>query len=230
MATVATHFGSPPPPPPRGCRRRGAAFPAGARRAAAAARGRIRSLRNISCLVSQTAKAPVSGPEPSSSKEGVNEIIDAVEVESTATGASFLAKGAVAISVAATVTVILLLMKQPSSGPSFSLPQIVDASAQSDAAAATIGYTFSLFGKKVIIPEYTPGWVYFCLLMTAGFGLFISEEALNVWLAVGFALRERPVVALASVAAAVGICTVFPYAAAACTALFLYLRRREPSS
>ncbi|KAF8783696.1 hypothetical protein HU200_000376 [Digitaria exilis] len=357
MATVATHFGSPPPPPPRGCRRRGAAFPAGARRAAAD----NYSLRNISCLVSQTAKAPVSGPEPSSSKEGVNEIIDAVEVESTATGASFLAKGAVAISVAATVTVILLLMKQPSSGPSFSLPQIVDASAQSDAAAATIGYTFSLFGKKVIIPEYTPGWVYFCLLMTAGFGLFISEEALNVWagislartlsldgtwqslvnsfsanssyivstvlwiywgvclsdmipfflgklfrqtkasedisskigigkgkasnisravqkyrnlvgfverfsigarnptaflagalcvpadcffagvcfgclftlplqLAVGFALRERPVVALASVAAAVGICTVFPYAAAACTALFLYLRRREPSS
>jgi hypothetical protein len=39
------------------------------------------------------------------------------------------------------------------------LPQIMDASTQSDTAAAAIGYTFSLFGKKVIIPEYTPGYV-----------------------------------------------------------------------
>jgi len=313
------------------------------------------SLRSLSCVVSRTAKASVSRAEPSPGGEDANEIIDAVEVVSTTPGASFLAKAAVAIGIAATVTVISLIMKQPSSGPSFSLPQIVDASAQSDAAAATIGYTFSAFGKKVLIPEYTPGWVYFCLLMAAGFGLFISEEALNVWagislartlsldgtwqslvnsfsanapyivstvlwiywgvcisdmipfflgklfrktkasenisskigigkekvlsvsravqkygnligfverfsigvrnptaflagtlgipadcyfagvccgclftlpiqLAVGFVLRERPVVA------AVGVCTAFPYAAAACTALFLYLRRRESSS
>ncbi|RLN07860.1 hypothetical protein C2845_PM11G00620 [Panicum miliaceum] len=294
MATVATHFGPLPLPPPRLCRRGRAAFPAGARRSAAAARGRIRSLRSLSCLVSRTAKASVSraGPSPAPVGEDANE---AVEVVSTTPGASLLAKVAVAIGIAATVIAISLVMKQPSSGPSFSLPQIVDASAQSDAAAATIGYTFSVFGKKVIIPEYTPGWVYFCLLMSAGFGLFISEEALNVWigignekalsvsravqkygnligfverfsigvrnptaflagalgipadcyfagvclgclftlpiqLAVGFVLRERPVVALASVAAAVGICTAFPYAAAACTALFLYLRRRESSS
>jgi len=53
---------------------------------------------------------------------------------------------------------------------------------------------------------------------------------LPIQLAVGFVLRERPVVALASVAAAVGVCTAFPYAAAACTALFLYLRRRRESS
>ncbi|RLM79602.1 uncharacterized protein C2845_PM12G05140 [Panicum miliaceum] len=331
MATVATHFGPLLPPPPRLCRRGRAAFPAGARRSAAAARGRIRSLRSLSCLVSRTAKASVSRAEPSPAPGGedANDITDAVAVVSTTPGASFLAKVAVGIGIAATVIVISLIMKQPSSGPSFSLPQIVDASAQSDAAAATIGYTFSVFGKKVIIPEYTPGWVYFCLLMSAGFGLFISEEALNVWvcplywgvcisdmipfflgklfrqtkasenisskigignekalsvsrvvqkygnligfverfsiglrnptaflagalgipadcyfagvclgclftlpiqLAVGFVLRERPVVALASVAAAVGVCTVFPYAATACTALFLYLRRRESSS
>ncbi|KAK3156209.1 hypothetical protein QOZ80_2AG0104270 [Eleusine coracana subsp. coracana] len=328
MATVATHFGFRPPAPPpryRSCRR--AAFPA------VASWGRVRrnSWRNLSCLVSGTAKASVSsiGPSAAPGGEDVNEIIDAVETESTAPG------------------------------PSLSLPQIIDA--QSDAAAATVGYTFYLFGKKVIIPEYTPGWVYFLLLMAAGFGLVISEEALNVWvgislgrtlcfdgtwqslvnsfsanasyiistvlwiywgvcisdmipfflgklfrktgvsadignkigigkekvqsitrgvqkygnligfverfsigvrnptsflagalgisadcyfagvccgclftlpiqLAIGFALRERPLVALASVAAAVGICTMFPYAAAACTALFLYLRRRKSSS
>lgn len=300
----------------------------------------------------------MSGAEPSAGGDDASEVVDVLEVEPSNPGASFLAKVAVALGVAATVTAISIFMKQPSSAPSFSMPQIVDAYAQSDAATATIGYTFSLFGKKVIIPEYTPGWVYFWLLMAAGFGLFISEEALNVWvgislsrtlcldgtwqslvnsfsmnasyiistvlwvywgvcisdmvpfylgklfrqtrasediysklgigkekavsvsravqkygnligfverfsigvrnptsflagavgvsadcyfagvccgclftlpiqLALGFLLRERPVVALASVAAAVGIWTVFPYAAAACTALFLYLRQRK---
>lgn len=303
----------------------------------------------------------MSGAGPSIGSEEANEVINAVEVESTTPGASFFAKVSVTIGIAATVTVILLVMRQPSSGPSFSLPRIVDASMQSEAAATTVGYTFSLFGKKVIIPEYTPGWVYFWLLVAAGFGLFISEEALNVWagislgrtlcldgtwqslvnsfsanapyiastvlwiywgvcisdmvpfymgklfrqtrasenisskigigkekalsmsravqkygnligfverfsigirnpiaflagalgipadcflagvcfgclftlpiqLAVGFVLRERPIVALASVAAAVGVWTALPYAAAACTALFFYLRRRESSS
>ncbi|KAJ1278257.1 hypothetical protein BS78_04G065800 [Paspalum vaginatum] len=354
MATVATRFGSPPPPPlPRPRPRRRAAFLAGV------ARGRIRrnSLCNLSCSVSRTTKVLVSGAGPSADGEDVNEVIDA---ESTIPGGSFFSKVAIAVGIVATATVISLVMRQPSSGPSFSLPQIVDASTQSE-AAATIGYTFSLFGKKVIIPEYTPGWVYFLLLMAAGFGLFISEEALNVWagislartlcldgtwqslvnsfsanasyivstvlwiywgvcisdmvpfyigklfrqtraskdisskigigkekalsisqavqkygnligfverfsigvrnataflagasgisadcffagvcfgclftlpiqLAVGFVLRERPVVALASVAAAVGIWSILPYAAAACTALFFYLRRRESSS
>ncbi|KAL6888394.1 hypothetical protein ACP4OV_009420 [Aristida adscensionis] len=379
MATVAGLFGSRPPQPPAPPRARSrpgrrAVFPAGAARARARARrvpdvscDRI-SLGNLSCSVSWTGKAAVSsGAEPSSGGGDVEEIIDAMKVESTTPGTSFLTKVAVAVGVASMVTVISLLMKQPSSGPSFSLPQIVDASAQSDAAAATIGYTFSLFGKKVIIPEYTPGWVYFWLLIAAGFGLFISEEALNVWvcplcwvgislartlcldgtwqslvnsfstnssyiistvlwvywgvcisdmipfylgkffrqtkasgdissmigigkekalsisqgvqkygnligfverfsigvrnptaflagalgisadcyfagvccgclftlpiqLAVGFFLREQPVVALASVAAAVGIWNVFPYAAAASTALFLYLRQRKSSS
>lgn len=300
----------------------------------------------------------MSGAEPSAGGDDASEVVDVLEVEPSNPGASFLAKVAVALGVAATVTAISIFMKQPSSVPSFSMPQIVDAYSQSDAATATIGYTFSLFGKKVIIPEYTPGWVYFWLLMAAGFGLFITEEALNVWvgislsrtlcldgtwqslvnsfsmnasyiistvlwvywgvcisdmvpfylgklfrqtrasediysklgigkekalsvsravqkygnligfverfsigvrnptsflagavgvsadcyfagvccgclftlpiqLALGFLLRERPVVALASVAAAVGIWTVFPYAAAACTALFLYLRQRK---
>uniref|UniRef100_A0A0A9DCA2 Uncharacterized protein n=1 Tax=Arundo donax TaxID=35708 RepID=A0A0A9DCA2_ARUDO len=156
MATVATHSRAPPPAPPHRPRsRRRAAFPAGAARA----RIRRNSLRNSSFLVSRTAKASVSRAGSSAGGEDVNEIIDAVEVEYTTPGASFLAKVAVAIGVMATATVISLFMKQPSSGPSFSLPQIVDASAQSDAAAVTIGYTFSMFGKKVIIPEYTPGYV-----------------------------------------------------------------------
>ncbi|KAF0935541.1 hypothetical protein E2562_034329 [Oryza meyeriana var. granulata] len=185
MATVTGRFGSPPPLPPPRIRRR-ATFYAGARRSAA--RGRITSSRNFSCVDSCTAKASASGAEPSPAGGGedASEIIDAMEVRSSSPAASFLAKVALALGVAATATVISLFMKQPSSGPSFSLPQIIDASAQPD-AIATIGYTFPLFGKKVIIPEYTPGWVYFWLLMAAGFGLFISEEALNVWVGISLA-------------------------------------------
>ncbi|XP_037492076.1 uncharacterized protein LOC105644392 [Jatropha curcas] len=47
---------------------------------------------------------------------------------------------------------------------------------------------------------------------------------LPLQLAIGFLLRERPMVALATVATVVGIWTVFPYAVAALTALFFYLR------
>ncbi|GJS90433.1 SNARE associated Golgi protein [Tanacetum coccineum] len=49
---------------------------------------------------------------------------------------------------------------------------------------------------------------------------------LLVQLGIGFLLRERPVFALATVATVVGIWTIFPYAVAASTALFFYLRKR----
>uniref|UniRef100_A0A453NPH1 Uncharacterized protein n=1 Tax=Aegilops tauschii subsp. strangulata TaxID=200361 RepID=A0A453NPH1_AEGTS len=129
----------------------------------------------------------MSGAEPSAGGGEAGEIIEAVEVEPSNAGASLLAKVAVALGIAVTVTAISIFMKQPSSGTSFSLPQIIDASAQSEA----VRYTFSQFGKKVIIPEYTPGWVYFWLLMAAGFGLFVSEEALNVWVCPLYWLGSR---------------------------------------
>ncbi|PRQ25543.1 hypothetical protein RchiOBHm_Chr6g0284811 [Rosa chinensis] len=43
---------------------------------------------------------------------------------------------------------------------------------------------------------------------------------------IGFFLRERPVFAIATATTVVGIWTIFPYAVAALTALFLYLRQR----
>ncbi|XP_076958644.1 uncharacterized protein LOC143634444 isoform X1 [Bidens hawaiensis] len=52
---------------------------------------------------------------------------------------------------------------------------------------------------------------------------------LLIQLAIGFLLRGRPVFALATVATVVGIWTIFPYAIAASTALFLYLRKRYSS-
>ncbi|VAI56811.1 unnamed protein product [Triticum turgidum subsp. durum] len=185
MATVHARLGCLPQPPPPRLPRRRATFSSGSRRSAAA-RSRVTSLRRASRLGPWTAQA-MSGAEPPAGGGEAGEIIDAVEVEPSNAGASLLAKVAVALGVAVTVTAISIFMKQPSSGPSFSLPQIIDASAQSD----TVGYTFSQFGKKVIIPESTPGWVYFWLLMAAGFGLFVSEEALNVWVCPLYWLGSR---------------------------------------
>eukprot|EP00250_Pteridium_aquilinum_P013182 c21185_g1_i1 orf=59-796(+) len=42
-------------------------------------------------------------------------------------------------------------------------------------------YKLRLLGRDMLIGEQCPGWIYFWLLMAAGFGLFVSEEALNVW-------------------------------------------------
>ncbi|KAI3801142.1 hypothetical protein L1987_29245 [Smallanthus sonchifolius] len=54
-------------------------------------------------------------------------------------------------------------------------------------AVPSVGFSFNAFGYRVILPEYTPGWVYFWLLMAAGCGLFISEEALNIWVGISLA-------------------------------------------
>ncbi|CAE5964590.1 unnamed protein product [Arabidopsis arenosa] len=48
-------------------------------------------------------------------------------------------------------------------------------------------------------------------------------------LVIGFLLRELPMFALAAVANAVGVWTIFPYMVAASTALFLYIRSRYSS-
>ncbi|MCO5608986.1 hypothetical protein L7F22_063206 [Adiantum nelumboides] len=52
-------------------------------------------------------------------------------------------------------------------------------------------YKLRLFGGELLIGERSPGWVYFWLLMAAGFGLFVSEEALNVWNAVTVLTKEQ---------------------------------------
>ncbi|KAF3329528.1 hypothetical protein FCM35_KLT04859 [Carex littledalei] len=129
--------------------------------------------------------ASVSQSEPSDGKDEIAEMLDSLEVKSSSAGSSFLAKLAVAIGVAATVTLVSVYMRQPSSSLTespLSFPRFLDASSESP-----VGFTLTLFGKKIILPERTPGWVYFWLLMAAGCGLFISEEALNVWVGISLA-------------------------------------------
>lgn len=275
---------------------------------------------------------------------------------------SFLAKLAIGLGLAATVTFLSIGFKQQNLGTSLGIEiqRLADVSSSSSLVTSSVGFSFKAFGYRVLLPQFAPGWIYFWLLIAAGCGLFISEEALNIWvgitlarklcldgtwksfaasfssnapyiistvlwvywgvcisdmipfylgklfrhsgvsddlcsklgigkekvmnitqavqrygnlsgfverfslgvrnptsflagamgvspecffvgvccgglitlpvqLAIGFLLRERPIFALATVATVVGIWTIFPYAVAASTAFFLYLRQRYSS-
>ncbi|XP_072970883.1 uncharacterized protein [Typha angustifolia] len=143
--------------------------------------------RRFCCFNVGTAKASVSGTEPSSSGDEVNDMLEQLEVKSSNLWKPFLGKLVVALGIAATVSILSIYFKWPASGSSFRLPVLVEGSSQSYLAPAPVGFTFTLFGHRVIIPERTPGWVYFWLLMAAGCGLFISEEALNIWVGISLA-------------------------------------------
>ncbi|XP_059660273.1 uncharacterized protein LOC132306744 isoform X2 [Cornus florida] len=305
-------------------------------------------------------EAAGSGVAREGQDQVVGEVLKNHESKTAGKEGSFLAKLAIALGIAATVTLVSVSLKQPAHGSSLGIQLLADGSSSSTLAASSSGFTFKAFGYKVVLPAYAPGWIYFWLLMAAGCGLFISEEALNIWvgislarllsldgtwksfvasfssngpyiistvlwvywgvcisdmvpfylgklfrqsgasddvcsklgigkekalsitrivqrygnlagfverfsfgvrnptaflagvmdispdcffagvccgglltlplqLGIGFLLRERPVFALATVATVVGVWTVFPYAVAASTALFLYLRRRYSS-
>ncbi|KAK8959879.1 hypothetical protein KSP40_PGU011516 [Platanthera guangdongensis] len=117
--------------------------------------------------------------------EVANEMLDDWEAEGSNPDISFLAKLAIAFGIAVTITLGSVYLKWSSSGSSFSSPLCITSSSQS--SATSVGFTFTFFGYKIQIPEFTPGWIYFWLLMAAGCGLFISEEALNIWVGITLA-------------------------------------------
>lgn len=133
-------------------------------------------------------KASTSGfTYPNGGDEIVDKMLEGSEVQTSSPGTSFLAKLAIALGIAATITLISICAKWSSSGASYSWPVLIDSSSQSVPAASPVGFNLTIFGYNIIIPEYTPGWVYFWLLMAAGCGLLISEEALNVWVGISLA-------------------------------------------
>ncbi|CAM8907518.1 unnamed protein product [Rhodiola kirilowii] len=95
---------------------------------------------------------------------------------------SFLIKLVLGLGVAVAFTFLSIPIKMPGQGPSFALHSLADASSSS--SPSHLGFAFQAFGYRVLLPEYAPGWLYFWLLMAAGCGLFISEEALNIWVGV----------------------------------------------
>ncbi|XP_078434900.1 uncharacterized protein LOC144705908 [Wolffia australiana] len=134
-------------------------------------------------------KASSSRISPSNDGDGIrgNDIFDDGELRSNSQGNSVLAKLAIALGIAATLTVLSMYFKGPTVGSSWKFPFPLDASSPLVSPQSPVGYTLSIFGCQVVLPEYTPGWIYFWLLMAAGFGLFISEEALNVWVGISLA-------------------------------------------
>ncbi|KAG8640354.1 hypothetical protein MANES_13G047600v8 [Manihot esculenta] len=102
----------------------------------------------------------------------------------SAEGNSFLLILAIAVGVAAIITITSIGLKRPSVGSFFGVQFLAEGSTSSALASSPVGFTFKAFGYRIILPEYAPGWIYFWLLMAAGCGLFISEEALNVWVGI----------------------------------------------
>ncbi|XP_031285500.1 uncharacterized protein LOC116144185 [Pistacia vera] len=131
--------------------------------------------------------------EPANSKDTPNEqdslaeILENQKVETTGSGTSFLAKLVIALGIAATITIISVVLKPSGPGSSTGIQYLAEGSSSSSVTASPTAFSFKAFGYKFVLPEYAPGWIYFWLLMAAGFGLFISEEALNIWVGISLA-------------------------------------------
>ncbi|PNY05611.1 hypothetical protein L195_g002065 [Trifolium pratense] len=93
---------------------------------------------------------------------------------------------AIALGIAAIATLVSI-RQQPILGSPSGLQILSEGSSSAAVAPVAAGFTFKVFGFSFIVPQYAPGWIYFWLLMAAGFGLFISEEALNIWVGTSLA-------------------------------------------
>ncbi|OVA00060.1 hypothetical protein BVC80_1697g24 [Macleaya cordata] len=146
-------------------------------------------VKKVSCFQPQDlahSDSSSSGNTPNQGDSVGDEMLKDLKIETSSPGSSFLAKLALALGVAATVTLISVGFKWPTQGSPLGLPFGFDGSSTS-ASIPTLGFSFKVFGYQVVLPQYAPGWVYFWLLMAAGCGLFISEEALNIWVGISLA-------------------------------------------
>ncbi|WOL00926.1 hypothetical protein Cni_G09639 [Canna indica] len=145
------------------------------------------AVRKINFQHSETAiTASPSGVNPSSEGDEITEILPDIKVENSNRETLFLVMLSVALGVAVMATLVSIFSKS-STEPFFLLSKLIGGSSESVPVPSSVGYTFKVFGYQIVLPEYTPGWVYFWLLMAAGCGLFISEEALNVWVGISLA-------------------------------------------
>ncbi|XP_022758669.1 uncharacterized protein LOC111305408 [Durio zibethinus] len=144
---------------------------------------RIRSFRHED-------RENISAAEPKDKLEQGDRAADEVLVNQNSgtagKGSSFLLKLGVALGAAAALTAISFGLKGASFGSLIGVQRVVEG-ASSSIMDSSVGFTFKAFGYRFILPEYAPGWIYFWLLMAAGCGLFISEEALNIWVGITLA-------------------------------------------
>ncbi|KAA8543482.1 hypothetical protein F0562_021023 [Nyssa sinensis] len=80
--------------------------------------------------------------------------------ETTTAGvrSSILAKLAIVLGIAATVTLISVGLKRIIHGSTLGVQYLADGSSSSTLATPAAGFTFKAFGYKVVLPEYAPGY------------------------------------------------------------------------
>lgn len=72
-------------------------------------------------------------------------------------GSSFLLILAIAVGVAAVITILSIGLKWPITRSYFGVQFLAEGSPSSAVAAPPVGFTFKAFGYRIILPEYAPG-------------------------------------------------------------------------
>ncbi|KAL8058037.1 hypothetical protein ABFX02_04G222500 [Erythranthe guttata] len=145
---------------------------------------RIESVQHDNAESSDTAKSEVI-PEDGNMASDI--AIGSLGNKAAGNGSSLLPILGILLGIAALITLISVGVKPLSLGTSTGIQYVLDGSSSPTLAAPASAFSFRAFGYKFVLPEYAPGWVYFWLLMAAGCGLFISEEALNIWVGISLA-------------------------------------------
>lgn len=88
--------------------------------------------------------------------------IDQLKTTKKSSGVSLLTKLFILLGIAATLTVISSVMNTPNPGTSSKFPIIVQSLSHPLPPTNAVGFSFTLFGNNIILPEYTPGYVFIC--------------------------------------------------------------------
>lgn len=126
-------------------------------------------------------ESATSMDKPEGRHKAADDVMQSLKGKAASGDISFLSKLVVLLAVALAITVLSIGFRQPNQGSLLGIQYLVDSSSASALNTHAVGFSFRAFGYRIILPEYAPGWIYFWLLMAAGCGLFISEEALNIW-------------------------------------------------
>ena len=95
----------------------------------------------------------------------------------TGPGNSFLAKLAIALGIAATITLLSIYLKQPGQGPSLGIQYLVKDSSSSSTLDANNVFTFKAFGYRVMLPQSALGYG-ICYMTLVFFNLSMPDVGL----------------------------------------------------
>lgn len=115
---------------------------------------RIRSLQHEDA---ENYGASKSVDTPDSQDKDINELLVPPVKTTTGPGNPFLAKLAIALGIAATITILSIYLKQPDQGPSLGIQYLTKDSSSSALDPSNV-FTFKAFGYRVMLPESAPGY------------------------------------------------------------------------